>query len=151
MASSTLRQRIETTTRSFLATFEDGSAEGDAAVINRDVTPDCKRYLLPASVPRAFNLPEDFSFDTNAFQGAFEKDLQVLKFKSNVIFNLVIDTEALRAAFTSLAVVEVTATGETYPVEQSWYLYFTDDGSKVNKVIEFCDKDALLKMAAASA
>ncbi|KAH6690374.1 hypothetical protein F5X68DRAFT_253278 [Plectosphaerella plurivora] len=148
--ASTLRQRIEATTRSFLATFEDG-AKGDASVINRDVTEDCKRYLLPASVPRAFNLPEDFAFDPKAFQGTYENDLKVLKFNSNVIANLVIDTEALRAAFTSLAEVEVLATGETYPVEQSWYLYFTEDGSKVNKVIEFCDKDALVKMASASA
>lgn len=149
--SSTLRQRIEATSRSFLATFEDGAAQNDASIVNREVTDDCLRYMLPASVPRTFNLPEGFAFDPKAFQGTFENDLKVLKFNSNVMANLVIDTEALCSAFTSIAEVQALATGETYPVEQSWYLYFTEDGSKVNMVIEFCDKDALVKMASASA
>jgi hypothetical protein len=36
---------------------------------------------------------------------------------------------------------------EVYLVEQVRVLYFNEDGSKVNKVVEFCDKDVILKMA----
>jgi hypothetical protein len=41
--------------------------------------------------------------------------------------------------------------GEVYAAEQAWVLYFTEDGTKVEKVIEFCDKDVILKMANESA
>ncbi|KAH6639883.1 hypothetical protein C7974DRAFT_389351 [Boeremia exigua] len=148
--SGTLRARIEATARSFLASFEDGGNQNDSSLVNRDVTASCTRHFLPASVAKAFGFPVDFSFDTATFEQAFAKDIKVLSFKSNVISNLVIDTETLRASFTSFAEVEVKKTGESYSVEQAWVLYLTEDGLKVSKVIEFCDKDALLKMASAS-
>jgi hypothetical protein len=37
--------------------------------------------------------------------------------------------------------------GESYQAELAWFLYFNEDGSKVKKVVEFCDKDVILKMA----
>jgi len=147
---SDLRKRIETTTRAFLSAFEEGGTQDNASLINRDVTADCSRHMLPASILQAFELPAEFSFDNTTFQGVFAKDIKVLKFENNIMSNLVIDTEARRAAFTSLAEVR-THRGESYPVEQSWILYFNEDGSKVRKVVEFCDKDAILKMASASA
>jgi hypothetical protein len=50
----------------------------------------------------AFSLPPAFAFDNTTFQATFAKDAKVLKFKNNVLSNLVIDTEARRAAFTSI-------------------------------------------------
>ena len=146
-SSASLRERIEATTRSFLSGFEEGSAQDDASIINRDVTADCVRYLLPASVPQAFGLPTEFFFNTTTYQEAFAKDIKLLKFKNNVISNLTIDTDARQAAFTSIAEVHVRSSQESYPAEGAWYLYFNDDGSKVKKVVEFCDKDVLLRMA----
>ncbi|KAF9874095.1 hypothetical protein CkaCkLH20_08467 [Colletotrichum karsti] len=129
--STTIRERIEATARAFLSAYEEGGAQGDASIINRDVTADCSRYLLPASE-------------------LFAKDIKVLKFTNNVMANLIIDTEARRAAFTSIAEVHSVG-GETYPAELAWYLYFNEDGSKVKKVVEFCDKDVILRMANTSA
>lgn len=149
-STSDLRKSIENTARAFLSAFEEGGARNDASIINRDVTADCTRHLIPASVPQAFGLPTDFSFDTTSFQEAYAKDIKVLSFKNNIMSNLVIDTEARRAAFTSCAEVEPHE-GESYTVEQAWVLYLTEDGSKIKKVIEFCDKDAILRMANASA
>lgn len=149
-SSSDLRRRIETTTRAFLSAFEEGSTEQDASIINRDVTADCTRHMHPASVPQTFGLPADFVFDTTTFQAAFAKDIKVLRFESNVISNLVIDTEARSAAFTSIARVRPIK-GDEYECEQAWFLYFVEDGSKVRKVVEFCDKDVILRMANASA
>lgn len=154
MASSTssadIRARMEATARDFLQAYEDGETHSDASIINRSVTPDCRRYLLPASVPRAFGLAPDFFFDTTTYKEAYGNDIQKLRFRKNVMANLVIDTEARRVAFTSSAEVQVKDGGETYPAELSWYLYFNQDGSKVEKVVEFCDKDVILKMASAS-
>jgi hypothetical protein len=70
----------------------------------------------------------------------------VLKFKNNIMANLIIDTEARQAAFTSIAEVHAN-NRETYSAELVWFLYFNEDGSKVNKVVEFCDKDVILRMA----
>lgn len=72
-----------------------------------------------------------------------------MKFKNGIISNLVIDTEARRASFTSIAEVHPNL-GESYPAELAWFLYFDEHGSKVNKVVEFCDKDVILRMANAS-
>jgi hypothetical protein len=142
-SSTNLRERIEATARAFLSAYEEGAAQDNASIINRDVTADCTRYLLPAAVPQAFGLSADFFFDTTKYQETFAKDIKVLKFRNNIIANLVIDTEARRAAFTSIADVHVNS-GESYPAELAWFLYFNEDGSKVRKVIEFCDKVFLL-------
>ncbi|KAG7137837.1 hypothetical protein HYQ45_004891 [Verticillium longisporum] len=148
--SAVLRQRIEATVKSFLATFEDGSIQNDASIINRDVTDDCKRYILPAPLRQAFGLPDDFFFDNAKFEEAFARDIGVLKFRNNILSDLVIDTEARRAAITAIAEVH-EKTGEMYLSESAWFLYFNEDGSKVEKVTEFCDKDAIVRMAQASA
>jgi hypothetical protein len=145
-SSMSLRQRMEATARAFLSAYEEGAVQNDASVINRNVTPDCTRYLLPASVPQAFGLPADFFFDTVKYQETFARDIKVLKFKNNIMANLIIDTEARRAAFTSIAEVHPN-NGETYLAELAWFLYFNEDGSKVKKVVEFCDKDVILRMA----
>ncbi|KAJ8114047.1 hypothetical protein OPT61_g3981 [Boeremia exigua] len=141
-----LRERMETTMRAFLSAFEEGGTQNDSSLINRDVTADCTRHMLPASILEAFNLPADFSFDTTQFQETFAKDIKLLKFRNNIMANLVIDVEARRAAFTSIAEVHPN-NGDWYYAEQAWVLYLNEDGSKVVKVIEFCDKDSILKMA----
>jgi hypothetical protein len=84
------------------------------------------------------------------FQAAFAKDMKVLRFENNVISNLAIDVEAYSTAFTSVAKVRPNK-GEEYECEQAWFLYFNEDGSKVKRVVEFCDKDVILRMAKASA
>ncbi|KAH7367652.1 hypothetical protein B0T11DRAFT_336989 [Plectosphaerella cucumerina] len=73
-------------------------------------------------------------------QKAFEKDLTVVGFHDGIISNLVIDTETRRAAYTTITTIR-TKVGESYTYEVAWTLYFNDDGSKVKKAVEFCDKD----------
>lgn len=148
---TTLRQRIETTTHAFLSALEEGGAQNDASLINRDVTADCPRYMIPASLLQAFGLPVDYAFTPAEFQETYAKDIKVLTFKNNVIANLVIDTKARRAAFTSVAEVHPRSGKEAWSYEQAWFMYFTEDGTKVEKVVEFCDKDGLVKMAGESA
>lgn len=106
--------------------------------------------MLPASVNQTFRLPKEFFFDNKTCQGAIVNDIKVLKFKNNVLSNLVIDTETRLAAFTFIVEFDPVDGTEWCPAEQAWYLYSNDDGSKVTKVVEFCDKDVLVKMASAS-
>jgi hypothetical protein len=37
--------------------------------------------------------------------------------------------------------------GDSYQAELAWFLYFTEDGSKVKKVVKFYNKDVILRMA----
>ncbi|KAG4443187.1 hypothetical protein IFR05_001329 [Cadophora sp. M221] len=149
-SSTNLRERMEATVQSFLSAYEEGGVNDDASIINRDVTPECTRHLLPASVPHAFGLSKDFFFDTETYQETYAKDIKVLKFRNFNSANLVIDTNARRASFTSIATVQPSGE-DSYLAEAAWFLYFNQDGSKVEKVVEFCDKDVLLRMASKSA
>lgn len=145
-----LRQRIETTAHAFISAFEQGSTQQDASAINRHATADCTRHLYPTSVPQAFGLPADFVLDAATFEATFAKEIKVLRYGSLTISNLVVDVEARSAALTSAVTVRPNE-GEAYDWEQAWFMYFTEDGSKVKKVVEFCDKDVILKLGAASA
>ncbi|KAF6796336.1 hypothetical protein CSOJ01_13254 [Colletotrichum sojae] len=146
---SGLRERMVDTIQAFMATYQDASVQNDASLINRNSTSDCARHLLPASVTEAFNLPSGFFFDNAGIEAALASDLKVLKFEDAIISNLVIDTQALRAAFTTISKIRTDA-GERYNAEGAWTLYFTEDATKVKKVIEFCDKDVLVRMAGES-
>ncbi|TQN64369.1 hypothetical protein CSHISOI_11052 [Colletotrichum shisoi] len=148
--SSDIRKSIKATVESFLAAYEEGAAHNDASIINRNVTADCTRHLFPSSVPKALGLPADFSIDNAAFQEVFAKDIKFLKFHNRVMSNLVIDSEERRAAFTGVSEVFVVNSGESYPFECSFVLYLTEDGSKIRKVVEFLDKDGMMKIATAS-
>lgn len=143
---TSLRSRIESTTRAFLSAFEEGSAQNSPSLINRDVTPTCTRAMLPASILKAFHLPPNHAFDTATFEQMFAKDIKVMKFKNNVMANLVIDTEARKASFTSIAEVHY-GQGEWFELEQAWVLELDGEGEKVERVVEFCDKEGIMKMA----
>lgn len=145
-----LRQRIETTARAFISAFEEGSVQQDASAINRHATADCTRHLLPASVPQTFGLPVNFVLDAATFEATFAKEIKVLRYGRPAISNLVIDVEARSAALTSVVTVRPNE-GEAYDWEQAWFLYLTEDGSRIKKVVEFCDKDVILRLGAASA
>lgn len=60
---------------------------------------------------------------------------------------MVIDAEARRAAVTSKSDFKYKD-GDSLVVEFSWTLNFNEDGTKIDKVIEFADADAVKRMAA---
>lgn len=149
-SSQDLRARMEATARAFISAFEEGGDRNDPSLVNRDVTSDCTRHFLPASILNAFAMSANSAIDNASFQATYAKDLKALRFKNNVISHLMIDTEKCMTSFASKADI-CPFKGGAYAYEQMWTLYFNDDGTKVRKVIEFCDKEGLLRMAGASA
>ncbi|KAK1993594.1 hypothetical protein LX36DRAFT_532222, partial [Colletotrichum falcatum] len=139
-----LRKAIELTTRSFLAAYTDADNQNDPSLINRDVTADCTRHMLPNSMLEALGLPAGFGIHNEAYAQSISKNIRVYSVQDSVISDLVIDTEARKAAFTSNSNVVYKDGWETHPIEFSWSLDFNQDGSKVSKVTEFCDKDTVL-------
>ncbi|RBR10828.1 hypothetical protein FVER53590_08811 [Fusarium verticillioides] len=145
-ANSDLRKQIETTVNSFLASYEDGRKAKDLTVINRDVTSDCTRQLLPASLCKALGLPDEFLMPNEIYEKLYADDLS-LGVHNTESKHLTIDVEARRAAVESSGDM-IYHHGETLHLEFSWTFYLTGDGTKISRVIEFADSTAVLKMAA---
>jgi hypothetical protein len=149
MASSQaeIRSTIEATIRDFIGAYKDGAAQNDPSIINRNVAAQCTRHLLPASLVQALGAPADFVIDNEEYQRLFANDLKVGGVQRCTLSNLVIDVTARKAAATTVADM-VCKDGETIVMEHSWFLDFSEDGSKVTKVVEFCDPDGVHKLMA---
>ncbi|UQC81766.1 uncharacterized protein CLUP02_07252, partial [Colletotrichum lupini] len=74
------------------------------------------------------------------------KDIAVFIVGATTTSNLVVDSEARKAALTSSSDIKFRDGSENLQLEFSWFFDFNEDGSKVTKVIEFCDKDSVMLM-----
>ncbi|CEI62438.1 hypothetical protein FVEN_g4981 [Fusarium venenatum] len=140
-----LRMAIEQTTRQFLGAYKDCGEANDPSIINRDVTEDCKRHFLPAGVMALVGAPEVVTLNNEAYEAAVAQDMRKSLVTGTRIANLVIDTEAHKAAATTITDVKFHD-GEVVGMEHSWVLDFNEDGSKVSNVVEFCDMDGVRRM-----
>jgi hypothetical protein len=140
-----LRTAIEQTTRQFLGAYKDCGEANDPSIINRDVTDDCKRYFLPAGVMTLFGAPAGAAVDNAAYEAAMTRDMTQSSVTWTEIANLAIDTEARKAAATTITDVKYHD-GEVVVMEHSWVLDFNEDGSKVSNVVEFCDMDGVRRL-----
>ncbi|KAG5752414.1 hypothetical protein H9Q70_004963 [Fusarium xylarioides] len=145
--NSDLRKQIETTVNSFLASYEEGRKAKDPSIINRDVTSDCIRQLLPTSLCKALGLPEEFLIPNDLYEKLFADDLSLGGVHNTVSKHLTIDVEARRAAVESSGDM-IYHHGETLHLEFSWIFYLTADGTKINRVFEFADSTAVSRMVA---
>ncbi|KAM0424507.1 hypothetical protein ACHAPT_010221 [Fusarium lateritium] len=147
--SAGIRKAIEATTRGFIAAYKDGAIENDPAIINRNVDPSCTRHLLPASLLKALGAPLDYVIGNDEYEKLFAQDLEVGGVERSDISNLTIDVEARKAAAATVTDM-VCKDGETIVMEHSWFLSFNEDGSKVTKVVEFCDAESVHRLMAKS-
>ncbi len=147
MASTNLRASIEATFRSLLGAYKEGGETQDTSVINRDLTPDCTRHLLPKSMLEDLGAPTDWVIDNAEYERQFASDLKTGRTTHMEINNLIIDTETRKAAATT--VTDVTYhDGEVIRIEHSWIISFNEDGSKATKLVEFVDIIGVRKMVA---
>ncbi|RGP80707.1 hypothetical protein FLONG3_1182 [Fusarium longipes] len=144
-SSKDVRTAIEQTTRQFLAAYQDAGEAKDPSIINRDVTDDCKRYFLPAGIMTLFGTSPGTAIDNAAYEAAMAKDMTKGSVTRTDIANLAIDTETRKAAATTMTDMKFHD-GEVLVMEHSWVLEFNEDGSKVSKVVEFCDIDGVRRL-----
>ncbi|KAH7233343.1 hypothetical protein BKA59DRAFT_488012 [Fusarium tricinctum] len=142
-----IRKNIEATIDSFLLAYEDGREANDPSIINRVVTPDCTRQLLPASLCEALGVPPEFLMPNDMYEKLFADDLALGGVYNTTPRHLVIDVEARRAAVSTTGDFKYHD-GEVIALEFAFAFYFNDDGTKISKVIEVADSNAVLKMAA---
>lgn len=147
MASTTLRATIEATFRSLFAAYMDGADQNDPSIINRDLTPECTRHLLPASMLADIGAPAGWVIDNAEYERQFAHDLKTGRVTRMEISNLIVDTETRKAA--AMTSTDMTyKDGEVIPIEHSWIIEFNEDGSKATKIVEFCDIVGVRKMVA---
>ncbi|GKU06538.1 hypothetical protein FLAG1_04664 [Fusarium langsethiae] len=142
-----IRKTIEATVNSFLSAYEDGRKQNNTSIINRDVTPECTRQLLPASLCKALGVPEPGLISNDQYEKLYADDLAVGGVYNTVSKRLVIDAEAKKAAVTSKSDFKYKD-GDVVTMEFAWTFYLNEDGSKIDKVIEFADGDAVKRLAA---
>ncbi|KAF5625692.1 hypothetical protein F52700_9058 [Fusarium sp. NRRL 52700] len=137
MASSQttdIKSAIEAAVKSYLASFIDARAENNPSLVNRNVTSDCKRSMLPSTLGGGFTMTND------QYLQVFTEGLKVGGMHKNIISDLIIDVEARKAAVTTVA--ELTFNnGEDLKLDFSWFLHFNKDGDKICKIVEFVDSD----------
>ncbi|KAF4445504.1 hypothetical protein F53441_10757 [Fusarium austroafricanum] len=140
-----LREAIEHTSRQFFAAYVDAGDQNNPAIINRDTDENCKRYYRPLTLLDFFGVPQDFAHENGAYEGGIDNNLKKGAVKTCEVSNMTIDVEARRSAATTKSDM-VFKDGETLVMERAWILDFNDDGSKVVKVLEFCDQLATRRM-----
>ncbi|KAF5005496.1 hypothetical protein FDECE_8074 [Fusarium decemcellulare] len=148
MSSTTeIRKTIEASLRHFILAYKDAAEQNDASLVNRNTTPDCTRHLLPVSLCTSLGAPADFVIDNAEYERLTAEDLLIGGVKRSDISHVVIDVEARKASCMTSSDM-VFHDGEVLVMEHTWALDFTDDGSRVKKVVEFCDQDSVHKLMA---
>lgn len=92
-----------------------------------------------------FGVPPDWSHDNEAYKAGIAANLEHGSIKTCEVFNLTIDVDARKSAAMSVSNM-VFKDGEELIMEHAWALDFNDDGSKIVKVVEFCDQLATRRM-----
>jgi hypothetical protein len=134
----TLRQTIEQTMHKFLHAFVDVSNANDARLIPSMLDPSCTRLIRPTSLLTRLGAPVDFAFDVAMYEKTIAGGMTAFRSKSVEIADVVIDSIAKNAAASTVNVNQLTD-GREFPLQFSWHVSFTEDGTKVTKIIQWCD------------
>lgn len=134
---SSLAQAIETTTKGFLKSYVDASQTKSMEALAAYLTDDCRRHVGPPAFLIARGAPPDYSMSNEEYAAEFN-GMEHYQFDDHVVYDLVVDTEKLRAAARSEILVKFNS-GETASRNFVWFLDFNEDGSKIVKVYQHND------------
>ncbi|KAL3954246.1 hypothetical protein ACCO45_012202 [Purpureocillium lilacinum] len=134
---SSLAQAIETTTKGFLKSYVDASQTKSMEALAAYLTDDCRRHVGPPAFLIARGAPPDYSMSNEEYAAEFN-GMEHYQFDDHVLYDLVVDTQKLRAAARSEILVKFNS-GETASRNFVWFLDFNEDGSKIVKVYQHND------------
>jgi len=134
---SSLAQAIETTTKGFLKSYVDASQTKSMEALAAYLTDDCRRHVGPPAFLIARGAPPDYSMSNEEYAAEFN-GMEHYQFEDHVLYDLVVDTQKLRAAARSEILVKFNS-GETASRNFVWFLDFNEDGSKIVKVYQHND------------
>ena len=144
MATDSLQQTIDKTAREFLLSYRDASAQKEPELLVRALAPDCTRQLAPSSYLAAVGLPPGFLLTNDMYKGKWAEQLPAVIIQSTDILSLVVDAASLKAAAIAAHNAQFSD-GEVRTLEFAYFLDFSEDGSKIAKILQFSDTDGSLK------
>ncbi|KAI6087148.1 hypothetical protein F4821DRAFT_237145 [Hypoxylon rubiginosum] len=140
MASSVseLRAAMEATLTAFLENHSVAVRTKDASVLSALLSPECTRHLHPAPYVTAY--PFIKAVETNAeYEARMASELGVMEEAHLEILNIVVDPARRKASAHTEFRVKVAGREDPISSEFCWYLDFTEDGTKISRVVEFID------------
>ncbi|OKL60624.1 hypothetical protein UA08_04084 [Talaromyces atroroseus] len=138
MATSTLRKTLEESATAFFHSYEDASRANDASIVSRGMTENCTRKFQPPTFCQAMGYPEDVEIPSSVYQGRIAQGMQHWTATKTEILHLTVDVDARQVA-AQTAVSGKWSDGEDVKLHFAWFLYFSDDGTQISRVIEYMD------------
>lgn len=133
-----LRKILEESALTFFHNYEAASLADDATIVSRGLSADCVRKFQPPSFCQAMGYPVDGEISNSIYQGRIAQGMKAWTAKKTDILHLTIDVEARRVAAQTHISGE-WKTGEDAELDFAWFLYFSDDGKEIVRVIEYMD------------
>lgn len=140
--SGDLKKAMAATTRAYLSSYEECTAQNDASLISRTRTPDCTHILRPESFFKSRGL--DSVLSNAGYEAALAKDLEVEGMERVVISDVVVDVENRRSAATTVWDM-VFKDGEVVVMEIAWFFEFNGEGDGIRRIIECVDPLVIIK------
>jgi hypothetical protein len=139
-----LREAIEATTRECILSYEAASNPSkNASLISRSLSSSCTRLIVPWNFLASMGALELDRLVPNAeYERLFAADLKVTHFPSGTtdILDLTIDETARKSAARTSHIIEFSD-GDEMTLEFAWFFDLEVDGTKVKRIVEFCDPD----------
>ncbi|KAF2481187.1 hypothetical protein BDY17DRAFT_184365 [Neohortaea acidophila] len=139
--ASNLYERITQTALEFAHGYDQANCGRDITTLSTALTPTCRRYFAPASL--LTQAPALAAGRSNAeFEAQTQQELTGAMSSWEVeILDLTVDERA-RKAVVRLVSHATSKRGKTYDFENVFTLFFTEDGAKVEKIVQFVDVGA---------
>jgi hypothetical protein len=138
MTTSNLRKTLEESATLFFHNYEDASLHNDANIVSRGLATKCIRKFQPPTFLQALGYPVDFKITNSVYQGRIEEGMRAWTAQKTEILHLTIDVEERRVA-AQTTVSGKWRDGEDVQLHFAWFLYFSEDGKEIVRVIEYMD------------
>lgn len=137
-SSQDLRKTLQESATAFFHNYEDASRHNDANIVSRGLAANCTRKLQPNSFLQAMGYPMDSEILNSEYQSRIEKGMRVLTVSKTEIFHMIIDAEKRKVAAQTI-VSGKWNDGEETQLDFAWFLYFSQDGKEIVRIIEYMD------------
>lgn len=133
---------MQATIEDFIRSHQDSVTTNDPTTMLRTVTPDCVRLIGPASLVKSMSPPgappqDAFTMDNGAFIAHARSQHDLIKDMTSTLLDTVIDTAKMRAAVRFNNAFKVGKTDIV--LENTFFLEFTEDGTKIKLIREILD------------
>lgn len=134
---SALAEEIQNTTKAFLKSYLDASQTKSMELVSAQLSDSCRRYIGPAAFIEARGAPPNFSM-SNAEYAAEFNDMELYEFDDYAIYDLVTDTQNMKAVVRCELFVKFYSGGKGSR-NFVFFLDFDQDARKIVKIYQLND------------